>query len=259
MKLEQEQIYKILDKFIDIKKYKTRKDVLGIFFYGSSLYGKNTKDSDIDLHIITSGKDDMRGNCVMNNIHVEYFERPYTKIIQQLKHERETNQTVILSMLGYGKIIFERKNKLTKLQQKIKKYYKYYTPKPLISKTKAIFDAYKIFININRLEKLSLNNDSNFYFMYYNVLNNLKKLNEKIVGLSTDISQYKLKRFYLANEQQDNTFKTIPSADFIELFLNCVELKNQKDMVYAIRMLFNYCTACLNFDFESDNILLERK
>lgn len=259
MKLEQKDIYKIIDDFVDMKKYKTRKDVLGIFFYGSSLYGKNNENSDIDLHVITSGKADIRGNFVMGNTHVEYFERPYSKILKQLKHEKQTNQTVLLSMLGYGKIIYEKANKLTKLQEHIKKYYKDYSPQPLISETKAIYDAYKIYINISRLEKLSNENDSSFHFMYYIVLNNIKQLHEKFVGLSTDISQYKLKRFYLKNEEQTNTFKTIPDEKFINLFLTCVECKETKEMVVAIKKLFSCCTSCLNFDFDGDNIILERK
>ncbi|MBQ3158223.1 MAG: nucleotidyltransferase domain-containing protein [Clostridia bacterium] len=259
MKLEQKNIYQIIEKFIEIKNYKSRKDVLGIFFYGSSSYGYNTEDSDIDLHIIVSSKNDIRGNLVLDGVHVEYFERPYNKIISQMQYEKETNQTVILSMLGYGKIIYERKNKLTKLQQLIKDYYNGYTPKPLISKTKAIFDAYKIFININRLKKLSDNNDSSFYYMYYMVLNELKKLNEKLKGLSTDISQYKLKRFYLENEKQTNTFKTLPSGEFINLFLESTKLTNTKDMVISIKKVFKHVTDCLNFDFESENIILERK
>lgn len=259
MKLNQKEIYQIIEKFIDIKNYKSRKDVLGIFFYGSSSYGYNTEDSDIDLHIIVSSKNDIRGNLVLDGVHIEYFERPYKKIISQLQYEKETNQTVILSMLGYGKIIYERKNKLTKLQQFIKDYYSGYSPKPLISKTKAIFDAYKIFININRLKKLSDSNDSGFYYMYYMVLNELKKLNEKIQGISTDISQYKLKRFYLENEKQTNTFKTLPDNEFIELFLESTKLKNSQDMVTSIKSVFKNVTSCLDFDFESDNIILERK
>ena len=74
MKLNQKEIYQIIEKFIDIKNYKSRKDVLGIIFYVSSSYGYNTEDSDIDLHIIVSSKNDIRGNLVLDGVHIEYFE-----------------------------------------------------------------------------------------------------------------------------------------------------------------------------------------
>lgn len=259
MKLSQKNINELIEKFIDMKNYKSRKDVLGVFFYGSSLYGKNTDGSDIDMHIIVKSKNDVRGNMMFDGVRMEYFERPYRKIIEQMKYEKSTNQTVILSMLGYGKIIYEKHGTLTKLQNKVKKYYHGYEPKPLISKQKALYDFYKIYLNINRLEKLSESGDSVFYFMYFMFLNNIKKVYEKYKGLSTDISQYKLKRFYLNNAEQDNTFKTIPDEEFISLFLACVEQRTPQAKVTAIRKLFNHCTRDFDFDFASKNILLERK
>lgn len=259
MKLTNIDIYHIIDEFVRINKYKKRDDVLGIFFYGGALYGNHTEGSDIDLHIITTSAKDIRGNIVLHNTHVEYFERPYNAILNQMQYEKETNQTVILSMLGYGKIIYEKNGALTKLQQTIKASYADYKPQVLISKKEAIFNFYKIYINMQRLEKLMNVDDDVFYYMYYIVLDNIKKFYEKMMGLSTDISQYKLKRFYLHNQEQVNTFKTIPANEFIQIFLQCVPMQPQEKMLHCMQQLFTFCTKDLDFDFTSNHIIMERK
>ena len=51
----------IIYKFLDEQDYLNRKDILGIIFYGSSNYNTDTKDSDLDLLIITNDENKYKG------------------------------------------------------------------------------------------------------------------------------------------------------------------------------------------------------
>ena len=45
-------VYEIIQKFVKDKHYEQDEHVLGILFYGSSKYGLNNSNSDIDLLIV---------------------------------------------------------------------------------------------------------------------------------------------------------------------------------------------------------------
>ena len=65
----------IIYKFLDEQDYLNRKEILGIIFYGSSNYKTDTKDSDIDLLIITNDENNYKGVTYVDNKKIEYFEK----------------------------------------------------------------------------------------------------------------------------------------------------------------------------------------
>ena len=69
-----EIVNQTIKKFINEMKYLENEHVLGIFFYGSYLTGYNTKNSDIDLHVIFDNYDPkhlIRGNQLINGIKID--------------------------------------------------------------------------------------------------------------------------------------------------------------------------------------------
>ena len=71
--------YEVIRKFVEAEQYTQDEHVLGILFYGSSKYGLNNANSDIDLLIIYEDGDNpnrvIRGNAVVDDARIEYFNK----------------------------------------------------------------------------------------------------------------------------------------------------------------------------------------
>ena len=75
----------IIYNFLDEQDYLNRKEILGIIFYGSSNYKTDTKDSDIDLLIITNDENNYKGVTYVDNKKIEYFEKNVYDLAQKIE------------------------------------------------------------------------------------------------------------------------------------------------------------------------------
>ena len=97
-------VYKIIQKFVKDKHYEQDEHVLGILFYGSSKYGLNNSNSDIDLLIVYDNLDNqnslIRGNAIVDDTRIEYF----TKTIREIHINVEEDFISIIKVMNYKSI-----------------------------------------------------------------------------------------------------------------------------------------------------------
>ncbi len=99
---------KIIDKFIKDKDYLKNEEVLGIMFYGSSLYKTDNHDSDIDLLIVTSNDRDYRGVTYVDGKRIEYFEKSFLSLQMGFEDLDYSLNRSLISIFKNGEIIFSR-------------------------------------------------------------------------------------------------------------------------------------------------------
>jgi len=163
-----EIVNQTIKKFINEMKYLENEHVLGIFFYGSYLTGYNTKNSDIDLHVIFDNYDPkhlIRGNHLINGIKIEYFEKPIGDIYLSIENGYLNQNNACYSLFGKGKIVFERNNKLSTLQQYA--INRFATPLPPLSDDEAKEQVAIINNRMERLETFAMDNDPRFEHLYH--------------------------------------------------------------------------------------------
>ena len=111
--------------FIAKMNYLGNNHVLGIIVYGSYTTGYNNKNSDIDMHIIKDDSDERlyRGVSNVDGFKIEYFEKPISDIYLSIENDFETNENAYLTIIGHGKILFDRTGDIGKLQRYILEKY----------------------------------------------------------------------------------------------------------------------------------------
>ena len=114
---------KVLYRFLE--EYKNEAYVIGAILGGSYATGNYTINSDIDIHIITKNVDwKERGNKIINGIMIEYFINPISELYNYMEddHIRRKHMSTA-SMIGYGKIIFDKTGEVLRLKDDALKYY----------------------------------------------------------------------------------------------------------------------------------------
>ena len=94
--------------------------VLGVLFYGSYLSGFNTKNSDIDLHVIFDNSDLehlIRGNTYVDGTRIEYFEKTIDSIYDGIEEDYNCQNNAPLTIFGTSRIIYAKDDTLRKLQE----------------------------------------------------------------------------------------------------------------------------------------------
>ena len=102
--------------------FKNKKNVLGILVGGSYVNGTLSKNSDIDLFIVTENvKWREKGVKFFNGVEVEYFLQPYNQVLKYFEMESESLKRTTVSLFSSGKILFDPQNKVKELVQFAKK------------------------------------------------------------------------------------------------------------------------------------------
>ena len=104
--------YEVIRKFVEAEQYTQDEHVLGILFYGSSKYGLNNANSDIDLLIIYEDGDNpnrvIRGNAVVDDARIEYFKKAIREVHIGVETDFLTQSNASLSIVGKADIIYEK-------------------------------------------------------------------------------------------------------------------------------------------------------
>lgn len=243
--------YKIcLKQFVQKMGYLQNKDVLGIVFYGSYLTGTNSSNSDIDLHIIMNNNNPdkiIRGSEVVNEIRIEYFEKPIADIYDSVENDFHNQNNALLSMIGCGKIIYDRFGDIMKLQQYIIK--KFSQSLPPLSEEEA-----KEMISIlnNRMEKVIAFYETNnpaFIHLYHLSIEKIRKFYHKLIG-APEVQTSKVTRVYLDPVYRETICKgVIPEQEFVDKYLSAIfDNESNDSKVNKIKELFEYSKKDVKFD-----------
>lgn len=239
-----ETFMEVIKAFLNEKGYLENENIEGVVFYGSVATGYATKTSDLDLQVITNSKDQndlARGIDLIDGVRIEYFEKPisdyYARAIKNFKNQ----SNVLLSMIGHGVIIFDRNGRIHKLQEYIKTLYS--LPMPCLSE-----DESKEMVSIinNRmigLRTLYEHGDLYFNHLYHLTIEKIKKFYHRLYGFP-EISTSKILKLYTDQTgYREAIFKTVPEQKFINLYINSLDLTNQKtphEKMNAIEELYSY-------------------
>ncbi|MBQ9833852.1 MAG: nucleotidyltransferase domain-containing protein [Bacilli bacterium] len=235
-------------KFIDKMNYLSNKDILGIVLYGSSITGYTHANSDIDIHIITSNnvKDLIRGVITIDNNKFEYFERPIEDVYKEVDISFKNQRNALLTMIGYGIILFDRNGEIKKLQQHILE--KYANPLPHLEGDDA---KEMVAILDNRLIKLQDmydNNDIAFESSYFLLIERIRKFYSRRCGCS-DIPPEKAVRVYSDEEYRQAFCKSnIPDKEFISLYFDALTQTNKEDKMKMAYKIFDYTKKDINLN-----------
>lgn len=252
----------IILKFIDKMGYKENEHVLGCFFYGSYLTGYNTKNSDIDLHIIFDNTDPMhliRGNEYIDGIRIEYFEKPINDLYLSVDNDFNNQNNALLSILGTAKIIFDKMGELYKLQQyTLNKFSK---PLPPLGNEDA--REYVSILNnrMEKLEKAANDNSPYFYHLYHLTIEKIRKFYHRLNGMP-EVQTSKVFGVYTDEKYRKSFYKdNIPEDEFVTMYLDAIRDTgiDMHDKLNKVKNLFNYSKRNVLLDEKSYRILIKSR
>lgn len=248
--------------FIDKMGYLKNEHVLGCFFYGSYLTGFNTKNSDIDLHIIFDDSDPkhmIRGNENINGVRIEYFEKPINDMYLTVDNDFNNQNNALLSIVGTSKIIFDKNGDLKKLQKYA--FDKFSQPLPPLESEDA--REYVSILN-NRMEKLeNAANENNpyFYHLYHLTIEKIRKFYHRLNGMP-EVQTSKVFRVYTDEKYRNSFYKdNIPEPEFVKMYLEAI-CDNEQDMIIKLKRvkdLYDYAKRNVPLDENSYRILIKSR
>lgn len=248
------EIKQIIDKFI---KQEHIHNYNGIIVYGSYVRNMNNNLSDLDLMIIKDKYETQDcGSCIIDGIRVEYFIESLKTIYQKVKEEIQNNDPSHLTKFATCLIYYDKEGKVKELIDFAKEAYD-----TKIEHTLSDNDRFAIFGINNRIEDLeTLINSNSFYAVYFIVLEKIRNLYSKINGI-IDLPVMKIERLYndqdYAKSYINSSIHNIPDTEFINLYNNCLSIKNKDEMLLDLKNLYNYSFKKINFS--PNNFILRFK
>lgn len=126
-----------------VSYFKAKEGIVGILVSGSYVSNTLSKNSDLDLFIVTEETGwREKGVKYFNGVEVEYFLQPHKQVEKYFAMESEGNKRTTLSLFKKGKILYDPKSKMSTLVAKAKKL----ADKALPKLPKPRIDSIKYFI-----------------------------------------------------------------------------------------------------------------
>lgn len=247
----------IIKKLIELNGYLNNEHVLGILFYGSYLTGFYNQNSDIDLLIIfdnNCNKSIIRGNCYIEGIRVEYFEKPMDDVYSTINEDFLLQNNASLSIIGKSKIVFKRNESIEKLQNYTIEKFKHGIPK--LSNSGAME---QISIINNRMEKLKkyAEEDNPFFKHLWNLtIDKIRRFYHSLNGCPR-IETYKGFKLYTNIKYQSSFYiDSIPDELFRKMYFNIIKLNitNKIEAFELLEQFYNYTKRNIIFNEEEYRI-----
>ena len=230
-----------ITKFMEEMGYISDEHFLGAIVYGSSLTGFDTETSDIDLHIIFDNSNPnriIRGESFVDGKKIEYFEKPIEDVYLMAENEFQNQNNASYSIIGKGEIVCERKGALTDLQKYV---INRFTDKlPPLDTNEAREQISIIDNKIQKLENLIKDDSPYFNHLYHIVLEKMRKTHHRIIGISK-IPTSKVHRIYTDEAYRKSVYKTNPTPDFVEDYLNLIiqQGKDKRQMLESLKLFYD--------------------
>ena len=223
-----------------LKKWKNKKEVIGAIVCGSYITGNPSKHSDIDIHILLDSKTSWRerGNEIIDGILIEYFANPIKKHYEYLEEDYKQRRRVNAHMFCTGKVLFDKTGELNQLIKDSKKYLVKKYPKQ--NKVSVELEKYHIWDMLDNLEEIFEGNGKDFFFIFYNYLNDLFEIYAKFLQFDS-LPVHKLRRF-LVDEKNKKKYlvSNFPDEEFVKMFVKAINLKDKPKMMKAYQKLTNH-------------------
>ncbi len=223
-------------------------DYIGIIVYGSYVGGRNNVLSDLDVMIIKKGYETQDcGSMIIDGIRIEYFIQDLKKLYELIRKEIGNNDPSHLTKFATCKIIFDTDCQIEAFINYAKELYD-------IKITPQVDDnaKFSIFSINNRIEDLeALVDQKSFYAVYFITLEKIRELYGKINGI-IDLPIMKIERLYCDRDFADKYISSsshkLPTQEFIDLYLKCLEISDNSKMINNLKKLYFYSFNSLGFD-----------
>lgn len=238
----------IIYKFLDEQDYLNRKDVLGIIFYGSSNYKTDTKDSDIDLLIITNDENNYKGVTYVDNKKIEYFEKNVYDLAQKIEELPSNFDRSLESIFTNGKVIYDKHKTIENLKDLVLENNEY----PRKKKQNKFYST-----SFSELKKTFFSTDKTspyFNYIYYNFLEEIRKEYHIQNGYSK-LPVNKIKKLYENSDYSEKYYCVkLPDIEFRNLYISLLEKYKEDEFNILLGKLKGKQTIKNNFNARKNSV-----
>lgn len=238
----------IIYKFLDEQDYLNRKEILGIIFYGSSNYKTDTKDSDIDLLIITNDENNYKGVTYVDNKKIEYFEKNVYDLAQKIEELPSNFDRSLESIFTNGKVIYDKHKTIENLKDLVLENNEY----PRKKKQNKFYST-----SFSELKKTFFSTDKTspyFNYIYYNFLEEIRKEYHIQNGYSK-LTVNKIKKLYENSDYSEKYYCVkLPDIEFRNLYISLLEKYKEDEFNVLLGKLKRKQTIENNFNVRKNNV-----
>lgn len=238
----------IIYKFLDEQDYLNRKEILGIIFYGSSNYKTDTKDSDIDLLIITNDENNYKGVTYVDNKKIEYFEKNVYDLAQKIEELPSNFDRSLESIFTNGKVIYDKHKTIENLKDLVLENNEY----PRKKKQNKFYST-----SFSELKKTFFSTDKTspyFNYIYYNFLEEIRKEYHIQNGYSK-LPVNKIKKLYENSDYSEKYYCVkLPDIEFRNLYISLLEKYKEDEFNVLLGKLKRKQTIKNNFNVRKNNV-----
>lgn len=238
----------IIYKFLDEQDYLNRKEILGIIFYGSSNYKTDTKDSDIDLLIITNDENNYKGVTYVDNKKIEYFEKNVYDLAQKIEELPSNFDRSLESIFTNGKVIYDKHKTIENLKDLVLENNEY----PRKKKQNKFYST-----SFSELKKAFFSTDKTspyFNYIYYNFLEEIRKEYHIQNGYSK-LPVNKIKKLYENSDYSEKYYCVkLPDIEFRNLYISLLEKYKEDEFNVLLGKLKRKQTIENNFNVRKNNV-----
>ena len=238
----------IIYKFLDEQDYLNRKEILGIIFYGSSNYKTDTKDSDIDLLIITNDENNYKGVTYVDNKKIEYFEKNVYDLAKKIEELPSNFDRSLESIFTNGKVIYDKHKTIENLKYLVLENNEY----PRKKKQNKFYST-----SFSELKKTFFSTDKTspyFNYIYYNFLEEIRKEYHIQNGYSK-LPVNKIKKLYENSDYSEKYYCVkLPDVEFRNLYISLLEKYKEDEFNVLLGKLKRKQTIKNNFNARKNNV-----
>ena len=238
----------IIYKFLDEQDYLNRKEILWIIFYGSSNYKTDTKDSDIDLLIITNDENNYKGVTYVDNKKIEYFEKNVYDLAQKIEELPSNFDRSLESIFTNGKVIYDKHKTIENLKDLVLENNEY----PRKKKQNKFYST-----SFSELKKTFFSTDKTspyFNYIYYNFLEEIRKEYHIQNGYSK-LPVNKIKKLYENSDYSEKYYCVkLPDIEFRNLYISLLEKYKEDEFNVLLGKLKRKQTIKNNFNARKNNV-----
>lgn len=199
-----------------IKKRKSKNKVIAACVYGSQINGTANEISDIDVLLITSGNEDFKGCRMIFGKKVEYFEKSFFTIMNEIEEYQKKNDPFYASFFRNCKVIFDTNQFIPYLkyqQIKVEEIVTKSSNETTIDYSDLVFYQSQ-FYNYYNIEPYF----NHYYYVYLECLR--RKYHEE--NNYSMIPTKKVMRLYQDSQQAENYCVKLPQAEYRKFLLHCI-------------------------------------
>jgi len=248
--------------FIKNMGYMDNEHVLGVLFYGSYLSGFNTKNSDVDLHVIFDNSDLehlIRGNTYVDGTRIEYFENTIDSIYYGIEEDYNCQNNAPLTIFGTSRIIYAKDDTLRKLQEYV--IDKFSKPLPPLNFDEACEQVSIINNRMEKLERYAISDDPYFEHLYHLTIDKIRRFYHGLLGIPRIETSKGFKLYTDSEYRYAFRIDQIPEQVFIDMYFDAISNSDldKLEKYELIHKIFEFTKRNVNLNEDEHRILIKSR